>query len=265
MAFIHALAQEPIEVKIEQRPSSLGIHPAFEVVIPQATSDLAIDVLKKDYLPGGFLKKNTKVEKEKDEWLVDKVVLEDITSGPLDVITQVSSFPGHIYVRFFFRDGEGFLGSEEASSPVTDAASRFVRNYGVKVYARAVEEELKTEEKELKKLENDRDKLISRNKNYDDRIDDAKKDQKEIDDETSYQRNDLREAKRSSGIGSEQLDEMEKELKTTEKELKKAKKEEARFDRKVSKNEKEQREIIRAIEIQEEKVEQVKQKLENIR
>jgi hypothetical protein len=262
--FLGLLGQEPIVANIENRPSSQGVHPAFEVLVPQATPDEAIDLLKKTISPGGLFKKNPKVEKVEDEWQIDGVVINDITSRPLDVIAQVSSFPGHIYVRMFFQSNGEFLGAENDTVQITEAAQEFVREYGVDLYRLAVEKELKEEEKELRKLENDLDRLERKNNNFDDKADDARKDQKDFNDETDYQRKDLRQAKRSEEYSEEELDIMEKDLKSAEKDLKKAKKEEAKFERKMDKNEKEQREIKHEIEKQEEKVEQVKQKLENI-
>jgi hypothetical protein len=265
VAFISAIGQEPIEVKIQDRPSSVGVHPAFETVVPQATRFEAIDVLKTDFLPRGLFKKNAKVKKVKDEWLVDNVVLEDITSNPLDLITQVSSFPGHIYVRFFFRGADGFLGEEGISPQTTEAASQFVRNYGVKLYRQAVESELAEEEKQLSKLKNSLDRLGRKNNTFDDRIGDALQTQQDVDYEADSRKMELKEAERSSYVGSEQLEEMEDQLKSTEKELTKAKREEARMKRKIGKNEKEQRDLVLEIEKQEEKVQRVKEKLDNIR
>ena len=263
--FLGLLGQEPIVANIENRPSSQGVHSAFEVLVPQATPDEAIDLLKETIVPGGLFKKNPKLEKVEDEWHVDGVVINEITSRPLDVIAQVSSFPGHIYVRIFFQNNGVFLGAENDSLQATEAAMDFVRNYGVDLYILAVETELKEEEKELRKLENNLNKLDRKNNNFDDKIDDARNDQKDFDDNVDFQRRDLRQAKRSDEISREELEMMEKELKAAEKDLKKAQRQESKFERKMGKNEKEQREIVREIEMQEEKVEQVKQKLENIR
>ena len=265
LAFVQLRGQEPIEVKIEDRPSSLGVYPAFEVLVPQATTGEAIDFLKKTIGSRGLFKRNPKLEKVKDEWHVDDVLINSITSKPLDLITQISSFPGHIYVRMFFQNNGKFLGAESDTLQATEAALEFVREYGVDLYILAVEKELKEEERELRKLEKDLKRLSRQNNNYEEKIDDAQSEQKTLDDETDYQRADLRNAKRSEEVSGEALEEMEKELKSAEKELKKAKRYEARFERKSDKNEKEHREISRLVSKQEEVIERVKEKLENIR
>ena len=51
------MAQTPIEVKAVTRPSSLGVQPAFEVVVPQATPNDAIDLWKKTITPKSLFKK----------------------------------------------------------------------------------------------------------------------------------------------------------------------------------------------------------------
>ena len=264
-AVVSAIGQEPIEVKIENRPSSVGVNPAFEVVVPQATPDEAIDLVKETISPRGVFKKNPKVKKVEDEWHVSGVAIDEIMSRPLDVITQVSSYTGHIYVRFFFqRDGE-FIGDESFPVSTEYAAKQFVHEYAVELYTLAVEKELKEAKKDLQKLENTLDKLGRKNSSFDDKINDAQKDQNDFDYEADYQRSDLRQAKNSEELSSEELKELEKELKSVEKELKKAKKEEARFDRKMNKNQKEQREITREIVKQEEVIKNIKHKLANIR
>lgn len=54
------------------------------------------------------------MRKEKDEWVVNNVLIDEISSRSLDVITQVSSFPGNIYVHIFLRGEDGFLGNPDS-------------------------------------------------------------------------------------------------------------------------------------------------------
>ena len=107
--FFYVSAQDTIKVNIEQRPTSFGIQPGFEMMVPQATPNEAIDLWKKTITPKKFLKKTPKMKKIKDEWWVNNIIIDDITSMPLNVITQVSSYPGHIYIRIFFQSEGGFI------------------------------------------------------------------------------------------------------------------------------------------------------------
>lgn len=258
------IAQEPILVVVENRPSSLGIQPAFEVMVPQATQKEAIDLWEKTILSPALFKKTPKMKKVKDEWQVNNVVIDEIFTFPMDIITQISSFPGHIYVRIFLQTENGFLGAD--STQHTDAAIRFVRNYGVELYRLAVEKELKAEEHQLKSLERDLNKLARKNKSFDRKKEDAESERETLQEEARYQQEILNNER---GVLSENPDierETAKEaLKDTEKEIKKARRAASRFDRKTRKNVQDQKNKIREIEKQQIKVEEVQNKLDNIR
>ncbi len=263
-ATVATLAQEPIEVKVEERPSSMGIQPAFEVVVPQATPREAIDLWKKTITPRRLFKKKPKMEKVKDEWQVNNVVINEIVSRPLSVITQVSDFPGHIYIRIFLHDETGFIGAD--SSAQTFAAKNYIRSYGVELYRLAVGKELKAEEHTLNVLERELNKLIRKNKTYADRQNDAERESATLQEEAQNRR-ELVDQSRTIITGDPEAarDAADKELKSTEKELKKAKKAVSRYERKGRKNDRDQKDKVREIERQMKKVEAVRIKLDNIR
>jgi len=264
-------AQVPIEVKIEQRPSSLGVQPAFEVMVPQATADDAVALWKKTILPGGLFKKEPKMEKVKDEWVVNNVLITDIAVRPLNVFTQVNSFPGNIYVRIFLQTENGFLGSPDSVVGDVDAASRFIRNYAVELYRQAVEKELRKEEKELKELENNLTRLEKQNRNLSEKISDAEKDETDLKNEA--RQNDELLKNQQNVITLDNTDpnaknareQLEKQTKDTEKDIEKSQKDQIKFTKKVSKNEREQRSKTSDLEKQKMRVEEVKKKLNNIK
>lgn len=258
------IAQEPIVVTVENRPSSVGIQPAFEVMVPQATPKEAIDLWKKTIVPTALFKKTSKMKKVKDEWLVNNVLINEIAPFPLDVITQLSTFPGHIYVRVFLQTENGFLGAD--STQQTDTAIRFVRDYGVELYRLVVEKELRAEERELKSLERDLNQLIRKNKSFDRKKEDVERDKETLQEEARYQKEILNSERvvLSENPGSERETARE-ELKDTEKEIKKARRASSRFDRKTRKNVQDQKSKVREIEKQRIKVEEVQTKLDNIR
>jgi len=264
------LAQDPIEVKIEQRPSSLGVQTAFEMVVPQAKPEEAIELWKKTIIPGGLFKKSPKMEKLKDEWLVKDIQIEDITSLPLNVITQVSSFPGSIYVRIFLQSEGGFLGSSGSSQQTTEAAVRFIRKFGVDLHRNAVENELKAEEGIMKGLEKDLNKLNRQEDKFNKRIrkarnqeDDLKADavrsEERLDISTKIAGDEISEATKESHK------EMEKEIKSTRKDIKKARKTQSKFERKSRKIEKKQKDKIHEIEKQRVKMDEIRSRIQNIR
>lgn len=264
IGFTAALAQEPIEVNQVERPSSLGIHPAFEIVVPQATPHEAIDLWKKTIAPAALFKRTPKMKKVKDEWLIEDVMISEIYPHPLEVITQVTSFPGHIYIHIFLKGNEGFVG--EGSSGQTLAAIKYIRNYGVELYRQAVEKELQAEEKTLKSLERKLNRLGRKNRSFKSNKLDAERENASLQQDAATRKEMLSGERGLIGDNSEAArDAAKAELKETEKEMKKARKAASRFDRKARKNEKEQRELVREIERQTVIVENVRTKLNNIK
>jgi hypothetical protein len=264
-------AQVPIEVKVEPRPSSLGVQPAFEVMVPQATPGEAIDLWKKTILPGGLFKKEPKMDKVKDEWIVYSVLIPEIFVLPVNVFTQVNTFTGNIYVRIFIQTEAGFLGSQGSSPEAVGAASRFVRNYAVELYRQAVAKELKKAQNELKDLENDLTRLQRQNKNFNNKITEAQKDEKSLKNEALQNEEQLRNQQNTIRVDNTDpnaktsQDLLEKQVRETEKDLEKSQKSQFKYSRKVSKVEREQRDKISAIEHQKVRVDEIRRKLDNIK
>jgi hypothetical protein len=257
-------AQEPIEVVITEHPSSFGVKPAFEVVVPQATPREAIDLWKKTIAPWKLFGRSPKMKKVEDEWIVNNVLIDDISSRPLDVITQVSSFPGNIYVHIFMRSENGFIGAPDSLHYTDELTAEYIREYAVELYRQAVDQELDEEEDELHQLEREMRKLERKHKRYATKMGDALKDKSELRGEAGEQKAFLEETEFGEGE-NEAGEALKDELKSTEKEIKKARRTESRMKRKIRKNERDQREIARKIEEQEIRVEEVSEKLGNIR
>ncbi len=264
-------AQVPIEVKVESRPSSMGIQPAFEVVVPQATPKEAIDLWKKTIIPGGFLKKTPKMEKVKDEWIVNNILISDVTLLPLNVFTQISSFPGNIYIRIFMQTEGGFLGSSGSSPETTAAASAYVKDYALELYKQAVSRELRDEENKLKSLENNLTKLQRQNNSYSDKVEDAEQNEKELRVEAKETQMILKDSLQVIQLETAETDkktvheQLQKEIRSKEKEINKTQKTQTKYSRKISKNEQDQKNRADEIGRQKQKVEEVKVKLDNIR
>ncbi|MDD4756266.1 MAG: hypothetical protein PHG29_09315 [Prolixibacteraceae bacterium] len=271
LGLFKAYAQEPLEVKVESRPSSQGVQSAFEVIVPQATPDDAVKLWEKKVSPGGLFNKSPKMENVKDEWIIRNITINEISPDPYNIYTQVSSFPGNIYVRIFFQNEDGFLGSPGSSSHAADAAGRYIRNYAVELYKQTVEEELKEEENKLKGLENDFNKMSRQNKSYDKKISKAEKEENALRSDLKDEKKLLKETKKSgdSAISGDEdyvsKEDLEKNIKDANKDIKKTQKAQSKFERKINKNESEQDDLQDEIEIQRVRVNEVKRKLESIR
>lgn len=270
LAVFSVTAQMPIEVKVVERPSSMGVQSAFEVVVPQAKANDAIDLWKKTIIPGGFLKKNPKMEKQKDEWIVKDVVINEITSSPLNVYTQISSFPENIYIRIFLQAEGGFIGSPNSSPQTSMQANDYIRKFAVDLYKKAVEKELKQEENKLKALENDLDNLFKKNKSFNNKIGDAEKDQAMLKGEVKQNEAILTNQQNNQEINLTPVDpeareKLEKQLRANEKDLNKSQKAQKKYQKKVRQNLADQKEKTEEIEKQKQVVQEIKSKLGNIR
>lgn len=259
------LAQEPIEVKVKNQFSSMGTQPAFEVIVPQSTAKDAIDLFKKRISPDGLFKKTVKAEKIKDEYHINNVVIGNISSQLLNIIIQVSEFPGNINLRFFLQSEKGFVGADSLTERATDAALNYFSSFAVDLYKQAVEKELKEEENVLKSLEKDLLKLEKSNKKYNSKMSDAKTESRELRKSTENQQVRLTQSI-EQGISVKVTDaEFQKQLKSDKKDLKKAQKAQKRYEKKADKNIDSQTKKAEEIEAQQEKIKDIKIKLENIR
>jgi hypothetical protein len=264
-------AQVPIEVKVETRPCSQGVQPSFEVMVPQTTANDAIDLWKKTIIPGGLFKKKPKSDKVNDEWIAFNVLIPEINVLPVNVYTQISEFTGTIYFRVFFQADKGFIGTQGSPEATVQAASGYVRNFAVELYREAVTKELKKEEKELKNLEDNLSKLERQNKNYNEKISDAQKEEKDLKNEDLMNKELLKNQQNviqldSNNQNSDKVkEELEKKNRDTEKDLSKSLKAQSKFTKKVSGNERDQQDKLLAIERQKIRVAEVRKKLDNIK
>jgi hypothetical protein len=275
LAGVKSIAQETFIVNIQERPSSQGLQPAFEVEIPQATSPDAVRILERMLAPRRLFSKNQKFVQEGDEWIMRNADLKKISSSPLTVIAQVSSFPEKIFARIFFSDDQGFLGSSESMSAKTEDAKRFVRDYALDVYRDAVEKELRNEQNILASLEQDLRKMGRQQGSKERKINYLKSDNLEMRNEIRNYEMRLQRKDSFSATGESArivLDQHEQDSKQLQKDistnLRKINRNERRifkFERQASSSVREQRDILDQIDRQKIVVNQVETKLRNIR
>ena len=275
LAGVKSIAQETFIVNIQERPSSQGLQPAFEVEIPQATSPDAVRILERMLAPRRLFSKNQKFVQEGDEWIMRNADLKKISSSPLTVIAQVSAFPEKIFARIFFSDDQGFLGSSESMSAKTEDAKRFVRDYALDVYRDAVEKELRNEQNILASLEQYLRKMGRQQGSKERKINYLKSDNLEMRNEIRNYEMRLQRKDSFSATGESArivLDQHEQDSKQLQKDistnLRKINRNERRifkFERQASSSVREQRDILDQIDRQKIVVNQVETKLRNIR
>lgn len=277
-AGLAAFAQEEIKVSIQERPSSQGLQPAFEVEIPQATTNDAIHILERTLAPRGFFgmfRKSPKLIPEKDEWIMRDIEIKKISDSPLNVYAQVSTFPERIFVKIFFQENDNFIGFTESSNAKNENISRFVRDYAVEVYRHAVEKELNHEEGILKSLENDLRKMGRQQSSFEQRVKNLKSDNNDM-------RNEIKEFEMRLGrkqsfqaegeVAQIVLEQHETDLKQLQKDIRKNQKTIRTNERRISKYEtkgkrnlKDQRDLLNSIDNQKIVVGEIRNKLSNIR
>jgi hypothetical protein len=275
LAGLTSMAQEEIIVNMQERPSSQGLQPAFEVEIPQATSPDAVRILERTLSPRRLFSKNQKFVQESDEWIMRGVDVKKISSSPLTVIAQVSSFPERIFVRIFLSDDLGFVGSSESMSAKADDASRFVRDYALEVYRDAVEKELRSEQNILRSLEQDLRKMGRRQSSNDRKINNLKSDNLEMRNEIRnyemrMQRKDSFNATgESAQIVLEQHEtdtkQLQKDIRSNQRKINRNERRISKFERQANRSVRDQRDILDQIDRQKIVVNEVETKLRNIR
>jgi len=211
------------------------------------------------------------MENIKDEWIIKDVVIDEISPDTLSVYSQVSSFPGNIYVRIFLQNEDGFLGSPGTSEQAAGAAGSFIRKYAVELYRQAVEKELKEEENKLKSLDSDYNKMDRQNRSFNKKINKAEKQEDSLRDDLKDEKKLLKETRKSEDPGispdakEAAQEELEKNIKDVNKDIKKAEKAQSKFEKRIDKNESKQEDLEEEIEMQRVRVNEVKRKLESIR
>ena len=271
-------AQEEITVNLQERPSSQGLQPAFEVEIPQAKENDAINILQKTLAPSGILNifsKKPRLVQVKDEWIMNDVELNKISNKPLNVYAQVSSFPERIYVKIFFQEDQTFIGSSEPMSAKTEDARRFVRDYAVEVYRNAVESELRYEQGILRSLEQDLSKMGRKNSSNDRKISNMKSDNADMKNEIrEYEmRMERKQTFNAQGEGAtiildqNEVDakQLQKDIRSNQSKINRNERRISKFERQGNRNLREQGDLMNQIDLQKIKVNEVETKLSKIK
>ena len=165
---INAFSQHEIIINIVERPSSMGLAPAFETTIPAVDLKMADELFEKVISSErffGLIRKRTANIKEGHERITEEFVLESVSRSPMMVLFQVTDFSSQTYLRFFFKLDEGFLGAPGVGSKSEIAnAEKFVHGYAVKLYAQTLSEKISEEEDVYSKLKKKYNKLERRKK-----------------------------------------------------------------------------------------------------
>ncbi|NJK93770.1 MAG: hypothetical protein HC905_01525 [Bacteroidales bacterium] len=150
--FTGLTAQEKIEVKDVNQPTSRGTQPGYSVFIKDATLENVTkkwgQLMKNEKAGDIFKNKEEKVkyEMKAGEYLAERTIVKDISNKYINTIAIISNTAGGVQLTAFFELDSVFISKQTLGKTYTDTRN-FVRNFGVACYKDAVSAELAREEK----------------------------------------------------------------------------------------------------------------------
>jgi hypothetical protein len=158
------------DVKEVNVAMSNGVQRGFQVLIPESNekdASRAWSSLMKDYDA-----KTSKVKKTND-YLSDQALIPAISANPIKVYALFQETPEGVYINAFFDLGSGYLNSD-MNGDKANAAKILLKSFAKTTAKKAVEEQLKNEEKSLEKLEKEQQGLEKDKADYEKDIEEAK-------------------------------------------------------------------------------------------
>jgi len=312
LVYIDSFPQQPVHVTIEQREMSKGTHTAFVVGIPQADARLT-EQQWRSYVNdrplgiwlGGAAKQvgnmfrspekkvateRLRIEKVKDEFQLRAITIEDLSKQKLDVYAKIVALDSVSQLVAFFQFTDSlFIDEQIVDGEMILNLKNYIREFGIETYREAVNLELESarnalrdKEKELKKLESERnsfERVINRNESG---ISDAESEIRILESDFSKQEERIGELKRELRYYNKRSieyestkDEIKAEGKTKKQitsGIKKQKNKISKFraaikseEIEITKNLIQQESQQKIINSQEQAINQIREKLENIR
>lgn len=154
--FFTLQAQEEIVVTMKDKSFTVGEVPSFVTFIPEASY---VDVTKtwEKYLGQGT---KEKVTFENGEFVILSKEYEKISATPINIYSYIKEYDRELLlVCAIEKDGE-FV-SRDMDEEIYIPAKKYVRDFAVESYQEAVADQIKDEEKTLKKMEGEKNHLLN--------------------------------------------------------------------------------------------------------
>lgn len=158
-------------VQEDELAMSKGANNAITITLPGANAKKAASVWKS--YAKSFRAKTKKV-KGRNEWLSDDARLPDVSENSIDVYATFDEAGDGSRATVWMDLGGAYLSSREHNSGYGGAVE-MLEEYAKEVGKSVAEDQLKQEEKALKALEKEMDRLKRNNETYHRKIDEAKK------------------------------------------------------------------------------------------
>ncbi len=160
-------AQVDFQLSIEKRNMSKGEQVGYMIEIPQAD----LNTVKKNWIK--LLQEETKEKAivTDHEIFVKDAVIKEIVQKPINIYSYVYKVDTIIRIYSFFEIDSVFFeysGSESdiAGEKILNGITNFKRKFAINQYIIAVNDEMETEQKNLKVLQSDLKKLQKQNESY---------------------------------------------------------------------------------------------------
>jgi hypothetical protein len=154
---IPTLKPKDVTVTPVVQAMSKGDQPGIMLDIPEVT----VDDIQRDLEKSIKSKTKSKFVKVGNETSIQETIIKEISENPLNVFVLTTPLDSGARIITFMAEGETFI--DEASGSKYDKMKTFVRDFGISAYREAVANQIRSEEKVLKDLEGDLDKLKKEN------------------------------------------------------------------------------------------------------
>lgn len=153
MSSLAVFAQKPLVIKDIKKAMSQGTEPGLEVMIHQAEQKDVVNAWEKA-IKG---KSRSKAENKGDEITILGTNLPIITNDSLNIYSTTTTSKEGVKLEVWFELADGFISPKNEQYYLP--AKKFVYDFAIAQYKKAVAAELETEQDKLKDLNKELDKL----------------------------------------------------------------------------------------------------------
>lgn len=164
--WLSAFSQENTEVEPTTLKTAKGDVSAFKVKIREAQMDKVSKSWQKT------LTRNTKskIKASANEFFIENTILDKISDQPINVYSAVAKLTDGVELVAAFELEGSFINEFSTRKPIVDATKNFLLDFVSSQRTVAVQDELSREEKVLKNLKNDLERLMNQSTSFRKRI-----------------------------------------------------------------------------------------------
>lgn len=159
-----AFAQEQVTIEKTQMTTESGIIPAYKVYIPQTIQSKVIKEWGRMVISETVRKGRKKPAVTKAEYSIDSVFIKHIAEEPLNLRSSFMQKNNGVEIVTAFNHNGQYIDSTNIL--MDERVLLYIRKFAITQYLEAVNDELKSEERKLEKLNEQLDQLVKQNTRY---------------------------------------------------------------------------------------------------